>query len=151
MCECVCVCAHAHVWVCVTSLSPVRCSEHMFQLWLWWALELGPLLCHILFVRRGASTPCSVGVEPHKDEPNLQIICSEAPQPCPGCLDPYKNWSPYIPRSIAYFPKYQAHTFSPWYSLPSLSSHLPSHPQLTTTTCLLAVTLLHRSWPPNLI
>lgn len=32
----------------------------------------------------------SVGwVQKHDDEPNLEIICLEAPQPCPGCLDPH--------------------------------------------------------------
>lgn len=28
-------------------------------------------------------------MEPHKDEPSLQIICSEAPQPCLSCLHPH--------------------------------------------------------------
>lgn len=41
--------------------------------------------------------------------------------------------SPCIHGSIVYFSKYQAHTFSPWHSLPSLSSHTPIYSHFLST------------------
>lgn len=64
--------------VCVTSLFPSHVQNACFTCA---SAEPGPPLCHVPFVRRGTNAPCSIDMKPHKDEPNLQIICSLVPQP----------------------------------------------------------------------
>ena len=89
----------------------------MFHLCLWWALESGPPLCHVPFFRAGTSAPCLIDMKPQKDEPNLQIICSEVPQPVHVAWIHTETSSSCISSFIATVPTYQAYTSSPRHSL----------------------------------